>query len=437
MKRKSSYGDSLVAAIWQWLPGRFFSQWAQRAGITWTPQRLLWIAFLMTWGVDQTLKDQFEAARDLLRSLFPRWQLGTTFTGWSEAMRVWSPILQPAVAKRLRQQMQGLAGRYWQREGWCAFAADGSRVECPRTAANEEALGCAGKERTAPQLFLTTLWHMGLGLPWDYRIGPGTASERRHLEAMLPTLPSNALLVADAGFVGYDLCRRIIDAGQSFLLRVGANVHLLKELGFAQIENSQTVYLWPTDRQDQPPLVLRMIVVPRGVQRMVLLTNVLDETALTDETAAVLYEMRWGIEVFYRSFKQTLSKRKMRSHAPAQAERELSWAVLGLWLLGIMSVAAILANGHDPLSWSAALARKQVRQTLRRALTLDRRCPQPLALMLADARQDNYVRTRTKKARNWPHKKREKPPGEPKITVASLKQIARAQQHLSAVRMAA
>ena len=104
----------------------------------------------------------------------------------------WLTPLRPALSKRLRQQMQALAGRRWQREGWCAFAVDGSRVECPRTEANEHDLKCAGKKKTGPQLFLTTLLHMGTGLPWDFRIGPGTASERRHAEEMLADLPPRA-----------------------------------------------------------------------------------------------------------------------------------------------------------------------------------------------------------------------------------------------------
>jgi len=38
------------------------------------------------------------------------------------------------------------------------------------------------------------------------------------------------LVVADAGFVGYELCQRVLNAGQSFLLRVGGNIRLLDTL---------------------------------------------------------------------------------------------------------------------------------------------------------------------------------------------------------------
>jgi hypothetical protein len=428
MRRTSSYRETLAEAIRTWLPFQFFGRWAVRAGLLWTPQRLVWIALLMAWSAEQTLTDRFDAARDLVLALFPRWRLGRTYTGWYEALARRSSSLRPAVAERLRRQMQAVTGRHETREGWRAFAADGSRVECPRTAANEAALGCAGKKRTTPQLFLTTLWHMGTGLPWDYRIGPGTASERRHLEEMAAELPPDALVVADAGFVGYDLCRRILGTRRSFLLRVGANVRLLARLGYAEVEPDGVVYLWPEGRRQEPPLVLRLIVLPRGKKRMYLLTNVREESALPAASAALVYEMRWGVEVFYRSYKQTLARRKLLSRTPRAAEEELAWGVLGLWLLGALSVAAIIARGGDPLSWSVAGARTRVRRAMRRALDGRRRCRVGLAEQLAGARHDGYERRGAKKARDWPHKKREKQPGSPKVMVASPAEVRRAKR---------
>ena len=110
-------------------------------------------------------------------------------------------------------------------------------MECPRTQANEE-LGCAGRKRTGPQLFVTTLWHVGLGLPWAYRLGPGTASERSHLQDMLPDLPPRSLLLADGGFIGYDLCQRLMAAEQAFVLRVSKNTTLLTQLGCYEREDA-------------------------------------------------------------------------------------------------------------------------------------------------------------------------------------------------------
>ena len=433
--RTVSYGHGLREAIEKWFPGQFFSRWPVTAGSAWRPQRVFWLALLMVWSAEQTLQARFAVSRQVLRSFFPKWSLGTSYTGWYEAQLKWLRPLRPALIKRLQQQMQTLAGRHSRREGWCAFAVDGSRVECPRTRANERQLKCAGRNKTGPQLFLTTLWHMGLGLPWDFRIGPGTASERRHLEDMLPQLPVQSLVVADAGFTGYDLYRRILAAQQNFLLRVGSNVHLLRKLGAVEQEGRDTVYLWPEKHWHQPPVVLRLIEQSQGKKKMYLVTNVLDKEALSKKSAGVLYAMRWGVEVFYRSIKQTLQRRRMLSRTPDAAQCELAWTLFGVWLLGLMSVAKIIGRGADPLSWSAATARERVRHSMRLALT-GRRHDRALAADLAYAIKDDYDRHRSKRARDWPHKKTDKPPGNPIIQPANAEQ-KRAIQRLKARKTAA
>jgi hypothetical protein len=53
-------------------------------------------------------------------------------------------------------------------------------------------------------MWLTLLWHVGTGLPWAWETGPSDSSERAQLQEMLPKLPENSLIAADAGFVGYD-----------------------------------------------------------------------------------------------------------------------------------------------------------------------------------------------------------------------------------------
>ena len=319
-----------------------------------------------------------------------------------------------------------MAGTHWLRQGWCAFAVDGSRVECPRTKSNQDALRCAGRKKTGPQLFLTTILHMGTGLPWAFRIGPGTDSERNHLRDVLGLLPPRALLVADAGFVGYDLLAAILRGGYQFLIRVGHNVTLLRELGFAQVQADNTVYLWPDKhrKKDLPPLVLRLVELHDGRKPVFLLTSVLDDTALSDPQAGVLYRMRWGVEVFYRSLKQTLTRRKMHSEAPGPAQCELSWAVMGLWGLSLMSVGQIVAAGGDPLALSVATALRQVRLAICRGP----RSPQARILLghLHAAVKDSYIRGTSKKARDWPHKKNDPPPGLPRIQIASQEQLSQA-----------
>ena len=429
MKRISSRQHSLVKAIQKFFPNRFFAdiKVSKRVSL-WLPQRIVFFALFMAYDAEKTLRDRFASIRDLLHSLFPRWRLGTEYQGWCDAQLKYIEVIRPAMAKRLREQMQQFSGRHWLREGWCAFAADGSRVECPRTDGNKKDLGCAGKKKTGPQLFLTTLWHMGTGLPWDYRIGPGTASERHHLREMLADLPARSLVVADAGFTGYDLLSAIDQAGLHFLVRVGNNVHLLKDLGYVEWQDDSTVYLWPEGCQkDKPPVVLRLLVLKRGKKKMYLVTNVFAEEELSQQQATTLYEMRWGIEVFYRSCKQTMDRRRMLSRTPETCKAELHWVVLSIWLLAALSVSAIIERGGEPLSWSVALARKQMRAAMRSALKGDQRFGN-LLTKLAAAVKDNYKRKGSKKAHDWAHKKKEKPPGSPKIRSAKANEMQKAKR---------
>lgn len=83
----------------------------------------------------------------------------------------------------------------------------------PRRGAKHQTAAARRKKASSPQLWLTLLWHVGSGLPWAWRTGPLGSSERQHLEAMLPELPANALLVADAGFVGYVVWQALLTAG--------------------------------------------------------------------------------------------------------------------------------------------------------------------------------------------------------------------------------
>jgi hypothetical protein len=142
---------------------------------------------------------------------------------------------------------------------------------------------------------------MGTGLPWDWQIGKGTESERDHLRLMLAKLPPGSLIVADAGFTGYALMQAMLERGLSFLIRAGSNVSLLEKLdwNWEMRSDGQVVWLWPRSRRSEPPLKLRLIRLPKGSGRageMCLLTNVFDTKRLSDETAALLYRMRWGVE---------------------------------------------------------------------------------------------------------------------------------------------
>lgn len=397
---------------------------------------------LIAWGDGPSgLVDRFIAARVCLGRVGG----GQTYQGFVKALRRWSVAELTKALASLRRRIDAWVRRagVGRRFGFVALAADGSRFDLPRTADHERAFGSIGKRgagalSASPQLWVTTLWHMGLGIPWDWRIGRARASERDHLRDMIEATPTDALIVADAGFTGYDLLRAITDSGRHFLLRVGRHVELLRDLGYARRIDAQTVDLWPNfaRRQGQPPLTLRLIRVPArrqgarvrgsasggtsGGGGMWLLTSVREDERLGDEQAATLYRMRWGVELCYRALKQTLERRKLRAHAADVALFEMHGLLLGLTLLGLMSVEAIVRRGHDPLSWSVAGALRVARRGLRRP-GVRHVWPRQLAVAI----KDPYPRRR-KTRQPWPRKKRaDPPPGRPRIRRATLEEVER------------
>ncbi len=399
----------------------------------WSVQATMFQAILMAYDPSASLKDRFANARQCLVEMFPnRRRPGATYQGLVKAVVRLPDEIREQLQQHLCQEHKKVAGDSWRVRGWVAFAADGSRVEVPRTEANQNAFGCAGKEKTGPQLSLTTLYHMGTGLPWRWSIGAGIDSERSQLRSMLSTLPPESLLVLDAGFTGYDLLKEILSRRLSFLVRVGANVTLLTNLGYEFQKKGNIVWLWPQGKRDQKPLRLRLIRVKvknkhsSGGHDIYLLTNVFDCQSLSDETAAELYKMRWGVEVFFRSFKQTLGCRKLLSRSPKMACEELHWSLIALLLLGLMGVDALVSGKCDPLRLSVAEALRTVRHAMHSNWRWRRRGD--IRVLLCKAVKDNYRRHSCKKARDWPYKKRETPPRAPKIRPAKPNEIARAKR---------
>jgi len=392
---------------------------------------------LAAWDDGQNLGVRFDHACEVAKKLHPHWSLGSSYSGFAEALVRQSRRIIDGIKTKFRRMMLLKYSRRLKRYGWYVFAVDGSRLEAPLTVANEETLGCAGREKSGPQVFMTTLWNMGVGLPWDFRVGPGTDSERRHLEQMLGDLPPGSLIVADAGFVGFETCWRMLNAGHSFLLRVGGNITLLTELGWEIEEKDGLVYLWPTKHRDNEPLVLRLITLERDKQTIYLLTNIRQQRKLSHEEAGILYEMRWGIEVFYRSYKQTLDRKRLLSRTPQTCLAECQWTMLGLWLLGLMTVDQLLSKKIDPLMLSVASARDAIRRAMRRSLQPRRSATGSLRRDLSAAVKDTYHRHGPKAARDYPRKKQQKPPGPPIIKSATEKERQRASRLKAKIPIAA
>jgi len=417
----------------------------------WLPVSLVCLALCWAWAEARHVTDAFETSVEQCRLL--RRISVNTYQGFMNALATWTDPLLRLLGPVLHRRMQEIGGSFYRVGDWAPIAFDGSRSTAPRTRSAEQAF-CApnyGRGKTAkyrkkkskgmrreknernkaqpqaPQLWVTMLWHMGLRLPWIWRLGPSNSSERMHVMEMLDEadFPENTLLCGDAGFVGYPLWSAILGRGQHFLVRVGANVDLLTPMKCVR-QMGGLVLSWPQAARtsDRPPLKLRLVKVKVGKKWMWILTSVLDPRRLNDKQIAKLYAMRWGIEVEFRGLKQTLDRAKLRCRNDRRLLAEMNWSIMGMAVVelfalkeqlqpkGAKSKTALAAG--DPRKRSLAAAMRALRFCLNH-LSSASPAHRNLRLRLRHAVTDDYVRRAAKRGRYRRINPDKKPLGDPRV----------------------
>jgi len=417
------YRIQLRQAIKHYLPARGLPLLAKRR---WSDRLLIMVMLLLVWSTGTTQVDRFSEARHTVVAMYrSRKRPGGSLAGFMATLGRHTTRLLALVVQCLQKQMPRRFKKQWLTGRFLAFGFDGTKIDCSRTRGNQKHFKNGGRAKSAPQMVLGTMIHLATGLIWSWRHGDAKAAERTLLREMLEDLPQEALLITDAGLTGYDLLSTILASGRSILMRVGANVQLLRKLGYYVQEKPGIVYLWTQDArwQGQEPLILRLLTFSDGRnRRMSLLTNLLTDTQMTAEEARMLYGKRWGVEMLFRALKQTLVRRKMLADSPQNARMELDWTMVGLWMLGMLTVETRAQQAPAHQGFAQAL------RIVRAAMSGRGDGRSSLWRKLHQLRRDCYVRKHAKKARDWPHKKNEPPCGVPEVRMATPREILKAQR---------
>jgi len=407
----------------------------KRRSPRWRTQPLVLTLLLMTWCCGDSQPERFETAKACCVALLPkRRRPGQTVQGFQKALaKVPSRVLR-AVATGIRHVLAARLVSRWFDEGFIVLGCDGSRVECPRSAELEQRLGQANKRRAAPTVWVTALVHLRLGVPWAWRVGKGTASERTHLSQMLPLLPAATLLVADAGYVGFALAQQLVQQEVHFLVRLSSNVTLYAERPVkAGRYDEGLVYYFPGPKQaGEAPLRLRLLRVRARKRKndVWLLTDVLDQGQLSAARAATYYRWRWESEGQFRAYKRTLAKTKLVSRTVRLVHREAEGALLALQLMLAQGALAMPAR-KSPQEAEAVCSPRKILLAIREELYGRlRRGGVKYFRRLQQAQRERRVRTSAKASREWPRRKPHKPPKPPrllKLTREKKALIARAE----------
>jgi hypothetical protein len=391
----------------------------------------------MTWAAGDSQAERFATARGFYVAAHgSRKRPGKTLQGFQTALGR-MPLRQlRAVAAGVRSQIRARFAGRWLVDGFEPMGCDGSRLECPRSAELEARLRPAGKDDSAPTLWVTAFVHLATGIVWSWQLGPGTADERQHLRRLLATLSPAALVVADAAYMGYELARAIVQTKRSFLLRMSSKVHLYtSDHATLATWSEGPVYSWPgyAQKDGDPPLACRLIRVPaKGrVKRDVwLLTNILDPARLSVATAATFYRWRWRNEGAFRIYKRTLKKMKLASRTVRLAHREAEVSLLATQLLLAHADLALRAQA-TPVA--PAISPRQVLLAIREEMkgTAKRRV-RSYRQRLKGCGAGTRCQTSAKARRAWPRRKPHKPPAPPILRTLTERQKALLNQHFDA-----
>jgi Transposase DDE domain len=407
-----------------------------RKNARWDFHHLVLVLLAMTWALGESTPEKFEMARGIVAICRPkRRRAGQTAQGFQKALCRLPLRPLVALAAALRGRLGVVLGDDLLHDGFIPLGCDGSRLECCRNDELLARMGHAGKADSSPSLWVTALVHLTTGVPWSWWLGRGDASERDHLRRLLGTLPRRALIVADAGFDGYDLAVAIRDAGASFLIRMSSKSHLFVARPVEPDRFRQgPVSYWPSRARQagRPPLRLRLIRVrrrrrgrgPEHATEVWLLTDV-DAPRMSIPQAAAFYRLRWENEGLFRSYKRTLSKVRLVGRTVRSVHREAYGSLLACQLLLAQGAWALRAARTDVAAVVPCSPRQAilaVRQELRTAMKPDPRAS--YRDRLARCRRERRQRTSPKQKRSWPQRTPHKPPKPPRLLTMTEEQKA-------------
>ncbi|QEF99999.1 Transposase DDE domain protein [Stieleria maiorica] len=373
------------------------------------------------WNQQQTLDRRFDDAYEATKRGFSSIWVAGSYQALMVALRACGDALCQAISARLLEHLRSTPG--WLLFGRPTFAVDGSQFAVPRTAKNLAAFAAAGRKCKAAyknqadyakakttQIAVSLCQHLSSGFPAFWNLGGSSDSERGLLLDMLDRLPKDSRLVMDAYYFGFKFWNRLIDSGFTFVVRAGKNIDLLGQLRLeGKVKcRGDLVFYWPQSAIDagSDPIILSLVTVMVGRKRMFLLTN---ELTLTESQLAELYAKRWGIEVFFRTVKQSYERAKLLSRTPDNAKQEIQWTMLGMWMALTEGCKHIPEDRRiSPVKVLRALC-DLVTNVARRSANKLNLAQQLSGCVIAD----ESGRQSDKNSKDYPRKKRKRQTGEP------------------------
>ena len=268
------------------------------------------------------------------------WQVPTTKAITRARERLGAEPLRRLFVEVARPLATEQTAGAWYR-GLRVLAIDGTTLDVPDTAANAAAFGRPSThrgERTAfPQVRVLGLAECGTHAIIAAVLGPLAVGETTLAPSLFGRLGAGVLLLADRGFVGFDLWRQAAGTGAQLLWRAKANQVLPVDRQLADGSYLSRIHAARDQHAKRDPIVVRVVEYTLGTDPgrhqqpgpYRLLTTILDPAKAPAAELAALDHQRWEFETALDEL--TTHQRGpgvvLRSRSPELVDQEL-WGML-------------------------------------------------------------------------------------------------------------
>jgi hypothetical protein len=295
-----------------------------------------------------------------------------TRLGWEPLRELHDEIVKPIATKET-------AGA-WFRE-WRLVSIDGSTLDVPDEAENDEAFGKQGAghgECAFPKIRFVSLCEIGTHVLFGSRVDSYEVGEVTLAEEVIPLLQPGMLCLADRGFNCFRLWKLAKGTGAELVWRLRKDLVLPREQQLKDGSFLSTFYEKTHDRTtNRNGIQVRVVEYTlegvddaEGIYRLA--TTILDPEQASAKDLAALYHERWEIESAFDELKTHLRGRQitLRSKTPDLVRQEFYGLMLAHFAIrGLMHEAA-LKGEVDPDRLSFTHAVRVIRRKIARFASL-------------------------------------------------------------------
>jgi len=289
------------------------------------------------------------------------WQVPTTKAITRARERLGPEVLQRLFVEVARPLATERTVGSWYR-GLRVLAIDGTTLDVPDTAANAAAFGRPSThrgERTAfPQVRVLGLAECGTHAIIAAVLGPLAVGETTLAPGLFGRLGAGMLLLADRGFIGFDLWRAAAATGAQLVWRAKTNQVLPVDRQLADGSYLSRIYAARDQHTKRDPIVVRVVEYTLGTdpgrpQRPApyrLLTTITDPVKAPATELAALYHQRWEFETALDELKthQRGPGVVLRSRSPELVTQEIWGMLLVHHAIRVLMHQAATDGGLDP-----------------------------------------------------------------------------------------